>query len=165
MRNVDAAEYIEAVLEKSGFLKLVPQIFNDIENNIVDWCEAMGYDEEATYDALYEDTIEHLEPLISEGVFTHRLKKELNDTQKKMLINLTKEGCLAINAERSSSMQNWWLHLQPEISINSDDRIDICARISISAFNSSKFEIEVINETEHSNVNYSELLFLTKLST
>lgn len=165
MRNVGAAEYIEEVLEKSGLLKLVPQIFNDIENQILGWCEAMGYDEEATYDALYEDTIEHLETLMVEGVFNHRLKKELNDNQKKILINLTKNGNLDINAERSSSMQKWWLHLQPKILINSNDRIDICVRISISAFNLSKIEIEVVDETENNNVNYSELLFLTKLST
>lgn len=164
MCNVSKNKYAEAILKKCGLLELIPGIVGDIEDELAGTYDTIEEEGDVSYAATYGGVIYHSEPLITKGAFVHRLKKGLSDNQKNELKNLINDDDFEVGVERTDYKQKWAFRIQPEISPNSDERIDIDVEMVISVLHPSKFEIEALENSVDDNVNYSELLFLTNLS-
>ena len=164
MCNVSKSKYVEALLKNCGFLESIPKIVEDIEGELAGAYEAVEEENDVSYVATYGGVIYHSEPLITKGNFAYRLKRGMSDNQKKNFKNLINDDDFEVSVERTDYKQKWVFCIQPEISPNSNGRVDIDVEMIVSVLNPTQFEIEAAESSEDDEINYSELLFVTNLS-
>ena len=155
-------KFVETILNKTGFLQIIPAILSEIEDEIAGSYDAIEEDEDLGSAPSYGGVIYYTHNLVSDGEVDYHIAKKLSDSQKRLFLNLVEDNNLSLSVERTDWRQKWQFYLRPEIAPNTNERMEIDVEIEISVLNPTSFSITATSDDE--DVNYDEMLFLLTLS-
>jgi hypothetical protein len=154
--------YVESILKSTGFLQAVPKIVGNIEDEIAGSYESIDKEDDGDA-ASYGGVIYHSHNLIDDGNFDYVLDGRLNENQKNQILNLLDDNKLSLSVERTDWRQKWNFYIYPEITPNSNERLEIEVELDISVLSPSSINISAKAEDEDDD-DYKQIIFMLNLS-
>jgi hypothetical protein len=161
--SISVDQFAENLLQKFGLFDILRTVVEDIEEEIAGSYDAHDDDDEDAT-PFYDSVIYTIYDYLNGGDFDYRIEEKLTETQKNFLKKIIKGDNFFINVERIGYDQKWEMFLYPEVSPNSNERLEIAINLEIPIFAPSKYRLSAFNNTASLGENYQEILFLLVIS-